>query len=360
MLKSLGIGGKRASEGQLVTIEPKAQRPAEPPPDAHKKELGDGLLAVYVSGGRSQDDPYYIFVQNTDRERPLELNLNFSASQNLVMTDGAHRPQGHRLSVVVKPESVSFAAQLEPQKASKHSELQWRANWRQLEPDPLEQERKLRTMQDATAKRIAQMVSVHKRLLKAGKDPFDAETVRLAAETDGLESLVDIFFAPTARSIGAEPLAARKPWRRPIDFVDDLTTEIDESELMGVFFQEISADDIVQGELGNCWFMCALASLIEFPETIERLFMTAWPKSRKAKQPMYDKQGYYELRLCMHGPPARSSPVDQPHSLSGPRLARTPARRDPSAWHRAPAWLRTAASVVVRAYHVSLQEQLCN
>lgn len=42
-------------------------------------------------------------------------------------------------------------------------------------------------------------------------------------------------------------------------------------------FNDISPDDIRQGEMGNCYFLCALSSLAENPGLIKRLFDTTHP-----------------------------------------------------------------------------------
>ena len=71
-------------------------------------------------------------------------------------------------------------------------------------------------------------------------------------------------------------------WRRPHEFM---------SGDIKVFSDTIDPNDIIQGALGDCWFLSALASLAENPHLIRRLFVT--------KQ--YNKQGIYKVRLCKNG-----------------------------------------------------------
>lgn len=56
-------------------------------------------------------------------------------------------------------------------------------------------------------------------------------------------------------------------------------------------FSHIEPNDIKQGQLGNCWFLCAVSCLAERPALVERIFVT--------KQ--YNEQGVYELRISKNG-----------------------------------------------------------
>lgn len=69
--------------------------------------------------------------------------------------------------------------------------------------------------------------------------------------------------------------------------------EIDPSKgLLDVkVFSKIEPNDILQGCLGDCWFLCAVASLAERAAWIERIFVTK----------DYSEQGIYELRLAKNG-----------------------------------------------------------
>jgi calpain-15 len=78
-------------------------------------------------------------------------------------------------------------------------------------------------------------------------------------------------------------------WRRAEEFMKaDASKGLRPAE---VFYEDIEPNDIKQGSLGNCWFMCALGSLAERPKLVENLFIV------KKKS----KEGIYRIKFCKNG-----------------------------------------------------------
>lgn len=75
--------------------------------------------------------------------------------------------------------------------------------------------------------------------------------------------------------------ANKIPWLRPTQF------------LSGQFwvYRDIKSEDIVQGKLGDCYFLAAISSIAEFPKRIERLFLTK----------EVDQRSIYVLAMCQDG-----------------------------------------------------------
>ena len=60
-----------------------------------------------------------------------------------------------------------------------------------------------------------------------------------------------------------------------------------------VFLGGIEPNDIRQGMLSDCWFLCALSAIAEFPHLVQNLFHV---ESRQVS-----KDGVYRVRLCKNG-----------------------------------------------------------
>lgn len=151
---------------------------------------------------------------------------------------------------------------------------------------------------------LSTQLDVHRALLHAKKPPFRREDVVAALASGGVTSYTDIFFTPTNLSVGVEEADNRVVvWKRPKDFLDfsESTGKPGVKDLVEVFDQGIQANDIHQGELGNCWFMCSLGALCEFPALADRLFVQQWSQDEGSTTNRSDERGHYELRFCTSG-----------------------------------------------------------
>lgn len=79
---------------------------------------------------------------------------------------------------------------------------------------------------------------------------------------------IDKEFKPCQESIARsfEPSRPVMAWQRPQQYLPPhLVDSI-------ALFNKVEPNDIDQGALGDCWFLCAMSCLAEFPELIEKLF----------------------------------------------------------------------------------------
>jgi len=65
-------------------------------------------------------------------------------------------------------------------------------------------------------------------------------------------------------------------------------------------------DGVVQGRLGDCWFLASAAALAEHPERIEKIFTNKG----------YSEAGIYQVELYIKGSPVKIV-VDDRIALSG-------------------------------------------
>lgn len=56
-------------------------------------------------------------------------------------------------------------------------------------------------------------------------------------------------------------------------------------------YDDIAPNDILQGNLGDCYFLSSISAISENPHRIERLFLTK----------NYNKEGMYSIGLCIDG-----------------------------------------------------------
>ncbi|XP_046853610.1 calpain-15-like isoform X2 [Xenia sp. Carnegie-2017] len=101
-------------------------------------------------------------------------------------------------------------------------------------------------------------------------------------------SFVDDSFPPDPSSLYIKPRESTNPrvsqWLRP----HQLTSQ---SSLPWKVFREPSPSDILQGVLGDCWLLSALAVLTERPNLIQKIIITR----------ELCAEGAYQIRLCKDG-----------------------------------------------------------
>ena len=147
-------------------------------------------------------------------------------------------------------------------------------------------------------------------------------------------SFIDLGFRPQAESIDGVSRAAEKgvqggaapkgklgdprqySWKRPPDFLGDSYQ---------VFVEGLIPSDVCQGSLGNCWFMCSLASLAEFPHLIEKLYESSWsdtPGGRVAvAERRHPRRLLRELRALGVHREELGAPAEQLRLVRRPRAA---------------------------------------
>ena len=127
-------------------------------------------------------------------------------------------------------------------------------------------------------------------------------------------SFLDPDFPPTESSLYAkdksnEPVHDGKPvtWRRPCDFMGGS---------FDVFQGGIEPNDIRQGSLADCWFLCALSSLAEFPQLVMNLFeeKSKTPRARSGLGPAHHRLAQQVPRRCPQGGAPRARIRERPEA----------------------------------------------
>lgn len=271
------------------------------PAGAEKSVIGNGTLAVFTSGGNKPGEGFAIFVANQLKagSPQLDVTLDFSKSSNLVVAGSSTMTA----TVVVGGCECAKVCTLAPPPFASYRgfQLQWTASWQGAMANPAETAAVLRNRLAIVTKRAklqqtleAKLSSFdsedHRKLLRSAPDVITSEGY---VKTKGTK-FVDTMFPPVGRSVGMPNAKAQTCWRRPDEFMPP-------DEKIAVFVGDILASDISQGELGNCWFMCSLAALTEFPGLVQRLFVDDFRRGdgtrADAYKPAADEEcGIYSVR----------------------------------------------------------------
>mmetsp|Transcript_7350 Transcript_7350/g.13248 ORF Transcript_7350/g.13248 Transcript_7350/m.13248 type:complete len:822 (-) Transcript_7350:36-2501(-) len=210
----------------------------------------------------------------------LKFTMDFQGSQNFELEGG-----GLLIDKLVAPFKRTMVGKLLLQDTSKGANLKNTYSWSLEDPDPAAVEQVL----SEDKRKIGNELSRAKKL-NFGDDSATINEIEKRCKANKVKFL-DPDFPPTDSSLYAkdksnEPVHDGKPvtWRRPTEFM---------SGSFDVFQGGIEPNDIRQGSLADCWFLCALSSLAEFPQLVMNLFEEQSKESSEA--------GVYKLRLCKNG-----------------------------------------------------------
>lgn len=124
---------------------------------------------------------------------------------------------------------------------------------------------------------------IEQEMMKVPFEVMDDKEMIKEMKKQNITNFIDPHFPPKDISIYNSlkiPYPYKKivHWRRPKEFMKTTPK---------VFSDDIDPNDIKQGFLGNCWFLCAVACLAERPALVKRLFITQ----------EYNEAGFYKLRI---------------------------------------------------------------
>lgn len=231
------------------------------------KEIHPGIiLNINVESPTRQ-----LWAVRNNKADVMDFTVNFAGSRGVIIRETGTL----EVTIEVQPNSQAHLATLE-MKEGYHLMQQFRFICR---PPSKEQIQSLleSTMREVPAK-------AQKCLELISSKPVNKLSRRDIRKHVG--NFVDPHFPPTDSSVflGSEvkKLDTAIHWRRPMEFMEG---EYD------VYHGIIEPNDIKQGKLGDCWFMCALSSLAERPELVKRLFLI---ESANA-------EGLYRVRFCKDG-----------------------------------------------------------
>eukprot|EP00760_Papus_ankaliazontas_P034359 PhM_4_TR7147/c0_g2_i1/m.22191/K08582/CAPN15; calpain-15 len=121
-----------------------------------------------------------------------------------------------------------------------------------------------------------------------------AEMVKACVEKEVL--FVDVKFPPQRDSVARAhetnlvPKGIITCWKRPGDYLSKTTQQPTQ-----LICDRIEPDDIDQGHLGDCWFLCSIAAVAEFPEKVLKLLRA------NVENPTHRNCGAYHVCFNKHG-----------------------------------------------------------
>jgi calpain-15 len=244
-----------------------------------KSNLSDALL-LYTS---KQTEPYVSFTYEIECTtfKAVKITLDFEGSENFAVVD--QQQSTMKMIATLRPFSRTELGTVRVVSEDRRASLKMGCSWIMSDPSGTEVAEHVRNHQLKMAPLLKEAASLP--FPPIVEDP-DLKAVEEVCRNYG-KNYIDKDFLPTADSLfrpssSPESRSSAIEWRRAADFMNGP---------YDVFINAVEPADIRQGALGDCWFLCAAASLAEFPQMILDVVVT--PK----KHPF----GCYCLKFCKNG-----------------------------------------------------------
>ena len=235
-----------------------------------KQEIKAGLFSITCPA----DNGKLLAFWNSTKDLQFNIALDFQDPDVIALGD-------------TKNEGTKYAVTLYPGETKECVSGKWKAMRRSLSfgaPDKEWQEKQASSINEAMEGEILTVKKVLKENPKAdGK--YTAEYIAQVCEATGTP-FVDLTYPPREASLARdfEPKLPTYAWMRP-------STYCKEDQQPCLYVGDIEPNDIDQGQLGDCYFMCALACVSEFPDLIRGAFAP----------PQNPALGVYRCLMCKNG-----------------------------------------------------------
>eukprot|EP01012_Entosiphon_sulcatum_P043639 TRINITY_DN579_c0_g1_i1.p1 TRINITY_DN579_c0_g1~~TRINITY_DN579_c0_g1_i1.p1 ORF type:complete len:884 (-),score=172.09 TRINITY_DN579_c0_g1_i1:30-2681(-) len=237
-----------------------------------RKEVKPGA-EVWVTKTLLPDGGVDFYVENLSQDK-VTLKINLTATKNVrVQAYEAVIDDGMAI-VVMDPEETKHAVALFRENPKEPVSNRVGYVFTKEDPSP----EYLAKQRDRAYDRINQEIAAIE-AITTPEERKDMELVAAKCKQAGIP-FVDLEFPPQKFDL------PQFIWMRPKEFLDPAEGEPQ------LFDDCIEPNDIFQGSLGDCWFMCGLATMAEFPDVIRRCL---------PEKPLDSKVGCYRMRICKDG-----------------------------------------------------------
>eukprot|EP00045_Choanoeca_perplexa_P016316 m.218822 g.218822 ORF g.218822 m.218822 type:complete len:950 (-) comp17225_c1_seq7:2973-5822(-) len=272
---------------EAPTVQPLCPKQPLPAGKRSEKELEPGLTLVRVQ--TESPTQFWFGLENT-LQRSVQLTVDLTGSDNVNANGG-----GKIVTGTVDPESSGAIGSAFVVSSSAGWSLSVKLQWRQQAPS-------LAYLQRVGSKITQQvaddLTSYAATPLSKGDDGLTLAQL-MAKCTEHNVKFIDNEWIPNELALYSSESVLQDPtkpvvWQRASEIFDGDYKVFADSLTNG---NRIEPNDIKQGRLSDCWLLCAISALAEFPSFIERLFT---PKDML--QPIQvNEQGVYQVQICKHG-----------------------------------------------------------